>query len=210
MQPDPNKQASGLRDKIFAIGRNLADLEPGALADLRREAGEATAPRPAYFWRLAARHEVIRHNEESWLRIIRIMAILTDKGDPEGKLSPHVSKSAANNWRGLGAALCDGGDPQWGVGELDPRPMLSELRFARMLAATGDMRADLMERAARALAAKKSPGTGGVDCADLAWFLLYSNDPKPGQTLARSYYARLDRGAASDQPDDASITGDDE
>ena len=207
MQPEPNKQASSLPETIFAIGRTLADLEPGALADLRREAGEGSGPRPSYFWRLAARHEAIRHNEESWLRIIRIMAILTDKGAPKGKLSPHVSKSAANNWRGLGVALCDGGDPQWGVGQLDPRPMLSELRFARLLAATGDMRADLMEHAARALTAKKSPGTGGVDCTDLARFLLYPNDPEPGRSLARSYYARLDRGAASDQPE---ITGDDE
>ena len=207
MQPEPNKQAENLPDTIFQIGRSLAGLEPGALADLRREAGEAIAPRSAYFWRLAARHEVIRHNEDSWLRIIRSMAILTDKGAPKGKLSPHVSKSAANNWRGLGAALCDGGDRQWGAGQLDPRPMLSELRFARLLAATGGMRADLMERAARALTTKKSPGTGGVDCTDLARFLLYPNDPEPGRSLARSYYARMDRGAASDQPE---ITGDDE
>ena len=195
MQPEPNKQASTLHETIFAIGRTLAGLEPGALADLRCEAGDATAARPAYFWRLAARHAAIRYNEESWLRIIRIMAILTDKGAPEGKPSPHVGKSSANNWRGLGAALCDGGDRQWGIGQRDPRPMLSELRFARLLAATGDMRADLMERAARALTAKKSPGTSGVDCTDLARFLLCPNDPKPGQTIARSYYARLDRGA---------------
>ena len=209
MQPDPNKQASGLSETISKIGSTLAGLEPGALADLRREAGEAAAPRPAYFWRLAARHEAIRHNEDSWLRIIRIMAILTDQGAPEGKPSPHAPKSAANNWRGLGAALCDGGDRQWGAGQLDPRPMLSQLRFARLLAATGNMRADLMERAARALAAKKSPG-GGLDCIDLAHFLLRPDDPEPGRSLARSYYARLDRGAVSDKPDDASITGDDE
>ena len=184
MQPEPNKQAENLPDTIYEIGYKLAGLEPGALADLRREAGEATAPRPAYFWRLAARYKEIKDNEEGWLRIIRIMAILTDKGDPKGKRSPHVSKSAANNWRGLGAALCDGGDPQWGVGQLKPRPMLSELRFARLLAATGDTRADLMERAARALAAKKSPGTSGVDCTDLARFLLYPDDPEPGHKLA--------------------------
>jgi CRISPR system Cascade subunit CasB len=213
MQPEPRNQVSGnptsgLADTIFQIGRSLSGLEPGALAELRREAGGGNAPRPAYFWRLAARHDVIRFDEAGWLRIIRIMAIITDKGEPKGKLSPHAPKSAANNWRGLGAALCDGGDRAWGAGQLDPRPMLSELRFARLLAATGDMRSDLMERAARALAAKKAPGGGGVDCTELARFLLRPDDPEHGRSLARSYYARLDRGQTNDALVDA--TGDDE
>jgi CRISPR system Cascade subunit CasB len=208
MQPESieqvaGTQAPGLPDTIFQIGRSLSGLAPGALADLRREAGDSLAPRPAYFWRLAARHELIRYDEANWLRVIRIMAILTDKGDPKGKISPHAPKSAANNWRGLGAALCDGGDRAWGAGQLDPRPMLSELRFARLLAATGDMRGDLMERAARALAAKKSPGGSGVDCTELARFLLRPDDPEPGRSLARSYYARLDRGQIADLPDAA-------
>jgi CRISPR system Cascade subunit CasB len=210
MQPEPSKHIHDLSDTIFQIGRALSNLEPGALADLRREAGDDLAPHPAYFWRLAARYQIIRYNEKTWLRIIRIMAILTDKGEPNAKVSPHASKSAANSWRGFGAALCDGGDRLWGIGQLDPRPMLSELRFARLLAAKGDMRADLMERAVRALAAKKLPGSGGVDCADLARFLLRPDDPDHGRSLARSYYARLDRGTAQDTPDTATITGDDE
>lgn len=196
------------RSTVKAIGQALAALEPGPLADLRRETGDPDAPRPAAFWRLAVRHPLIGRNEATWLRIIRIMAVLTDKGAPEGKASPHQDK------RGLGAALCDGGDTQWGFGELDPRPMLSELRLARLLAARDDMRADLMERAVRALAAKKPPGSGGVDCSDLAKFLLFSDDPEPGRRLARSYYARLDRTKRiepSDEPDTAAhSTGDDE
>jgi CRISPR system Cascade subunit CasB len=197
-------------DTMVQIGQSLADLDADALAELRRGPGRGSRPQPAYFWRLAARHAIIRSDEDAWLRIIRIMAILTDTGNVVGKLSPHAGKSAANHWRGFGTALCDGGDRQWGVTYFDRHPMLSELRLARLLVATGDMRADLMERAARALAAKKPPGSGGVDCADLADFLLRLDDPEPGRRLARSYYARLERGMATDHPTDTSATGDDE
>jgi CRISPR system Cascade subunit CasB len=201
MQPKTNSSAEAkagslsdpIEETVFAIGNALAKLDPGALAQLRREPGDPLAPRPPYFWRLRSRHPEISGNEEAWLRIIRMMAILTDKGDAKDKRSPHRAKSIKNNHLGFGASLCDGGDPAWGVGELEPKAMLSELRFARLLAATGTMRADLLERAARALAAKKSASGNGFDCADIAKFLLDENDPKHGQRLARDYYARLDR-----------------
>ena len=207
MQPDTVDHKTDLKDKIFEIGRTLAALEPGALAELRREQPDAMAPHPAYFWRLAARHKLYPSDETRWVRIIRIMAILTEKGNSEGKKSPHAAKSHANGWRGLGAALCDGADTSWGASQSDPRPMLSELRFARLLAAKGEMRAVLMERAARALAAKK-PAGAGVDCIDLAKFLLYDTDPVPARNLARDYYARLDRSRNANASDDAEIPSD--
>jgi hypothetical protein len=70
--------------------------------------------------------------------------------------------------------------------------MLSEPRFARLLAARAAMRVELLERAARALAAKKPPGSG-VNCTDLANFLLYPDTPSHVRKLAKDYYARLDR-----------------
>ena len=135
------------------------------------------------------------------------MAILTDKGDPKGKRSPHRAKSNDGKWLGFGASLCDGGDPAWAVGEPEPRAMLSELRFARLLAATGTIRADLLERTARALAAKKLAGGKGFDCTDIAKFLLFDDNPKHGKRLARDYYARLDRGYTDEAPN--ADTGDD-
>jgi CRISPR system Cascade subunit CasB len=206
MQPetDPTAPAKDgtntdpIEQTVFAIVNTLAKLEPGALAQLRREAGDPLAPRPPYFWRLLSRHPEIGRNEEMWLRIVRIMAILTDKGDPKEKRSPHRARSFKNKYLGFGASLCDGGGPAWGVGELEPKAMLSELRFARLLAATGNIRADLLERAARALAAKKSAGSNRFDCADVAKFLLFEDDPKHGQRLARDYYVRLDRGHNDD------------
>lgn len=208
MQPetDPSANAKNgtindlIGETVFAIGNALAKLEPGALAQLRREAGDPLAPRPPYFWRLLSRHPELGRNEVMWARIIRIMAILTDKGDPQDKRSAHRAKSIGNNQLGFGASLCDGGDPAWGTGALEPRAMLSELRFARLLAATGSMRADLLERAARALAAKKPAAGVGFDCADLAKFLLFEDIPKHGQRLARDYYARLDRGNKDNAP----------
>ena len=184
---------TSLSNTIAAIGNTLAELDPGALAELRRKPADENDQRPAYFYRLVARHGISKRQEDSWVRIIRIMAILTAKGAPDGKKSPH-SGSSKDDWRGLGTALCDGGDPKWGRGE---RAFISEQRFARLLAAKGEARAGLMERAARALATKKPVGTG-VDCTQLARFLLWPDDPGPARALARDYYARLDGAARND------------
>lgn len=193
MQPEPTVDKPTLGKTIADIGQALADLDPGALAELRRMSLVGDAPGAPYFWRLVARHDFGRHERLlTWARIVQIMAILTDKGAPNGRKSVHAPASEDNGWRGLGNALCDGGDPAWGKGEIDPRPMLSELRFARLLTARGAMRAELMERAARAFAAKKPPGAQ-VNCTDLARCLLDPHNPEHTRKLARDYYARLDR-----------------
>lgn len=175
------------------IGRTLASLDPGALAELRRLSLEGDEPGAPYFWRLAARHDFGGGDRlRTWARIVQIMAILTDKGAPEGKRSPHEAASKENGWRGFGHALCDGSDTAWGIGTANPRPMLSEQRLARLLAAKGMMRNDLVERAVRALAANKPPGAA-VNCTDIARLLLFPDNPDHARKLARDYYARLDR-----------------
>lgn len=208
MQPDPPVDRSKFGDKIFAIGQSLAGLDPGPLADLRRMSLDGDQAGAPYFWRLASRHDFgPQARLQTWARIVQIMAILTNKGQPEGRRSPHVPPTKDNGWRGLGHALCDGADPAWGEGETDPRPMLSELRFARLLAARGSMQAELMERAARALAAKKPPATG-VNCVDLAWLLVDPGNPAHARKLARDYYTRLDRARRNDdQTTDTHTTG---
>lgn len=209
MHPEPQSDQPKLKDTIYEIGRALASLDPGALADLRRLSLDGDHAGAPYFWRLASRHDFGTDARlATWARIVQIMAILTDKGVADGKRSPHDPPTKENGWRGLGHALCDGGDPAWGRGETEPRPMLSELRFARLLAARDTVRADLMERAARALATKKPPGAG-VNCSDLAHVLLYPDTPCHARKLARDYYARLDRTRrAEDAPNDAPATGD--
>lgn len=211
MHAEPLVDRRPLRDTIFEIGRTLAGLDPGALADLRRLSLDGDRAGAPYFWRLADRHSFATDARlEIWARIVQIMAILTDKGAPEGKRSPHEPPTSQDGWRGLGTALCDGGDPAWGRGETEPRPMLSELRFARLLAARGALRAELLERAIRALAVEKPPGAG-VDCTDLAWFLLDPDNPSHTRKLARDYYARLDRaGRADNATTDDTALGDTE
>jgi CRISPR system Cascade subunit CasB len=193
--PKPSEN-TWLGTTVAEIGHGLASLDPGPLADLRRMSFDTDHPGTPMFWRLVNKHQLHRQ-QERWARIIQMMAILTDKGDPEGRTSPHAPRSEANGWRGLGHALCDGGDVSWGAGESDPRPMLSESRFARLLAAKGKPRHDLLRRAVRALAAKK-PGGAPLDCADIAKLLLFADDPNVTRRLANHYYARLDRAQKRD------------
>jgi CRISPR system Cascade subunit CasB len=137
------------------------------------------------FWRLAAQHpDTIGRAQvaTSWMEILRILAILTPKGDPESRSSLH------NPRRRLGEVLCDGGDRDW----VGPRPVVSELRLARLLSARGPQRADLLRHAARMVA--HSRRDAGVNVADIAMVLLLPSD---GRRLAEPYYRRLDRAEAA-------------
>ena len=156
--------------------RTIRQLEPGPLAELRRMDHDTGAPA---FWRLAARHPRIRDEQEQWIEIVRILAILTPRGDVAPRPPLHDPQ------RRLGEALCDGGDPGW----VGPTPMVSEPRLTQLMAARGPQRAVLLTRAARMLARTRKPGSG-VDVVDVAYTLL---KPEDGQRLAKPYYRRLDR-----------------
>ena len=169
-------------DAAIAAAARLRHLEPGPLAELRRMTPGAGAP---LFWRLAARHpDTIGRDKdkESWMEILRILSILTPKGDPESRSLLH------NPRRRLGEVLCDGGDPDW----VGPRPVVSELRLARLMSARGPQRVDLLRHAARMIA--HSRRDVGVDVADIAMVLLHPSDVR---RLAEPYYRRLDRAEAT-------------
>lgn len=170
-------------DAATAAAAALRGLAPGDLAELRRMGPENPAP---WFWRLAARHGAIRHREEDWIHIVRILAILTPRGDPEKRSRLHQPT------RHLGELLCDGGDSSWpDPSQAQPRPAYSELRFAKLLESKGNQRPVLLARAARSLARSMPPG-GGVDVKDIAFAVLYSDSAEVNNSLARAYYARLD------------------
>ena len=162
----------------------LTRLSPGDLAELRRMEPGNLAP---WFWRLAARHPAtIGRREEDWMHVLRILAILTPRGDPERR--PRLHRPG----RRLGAALCDGGDHAWpDTAQLPPRPAYSELRFAKLLESRGPQRPLLLTRAARSLARSMPPG-GGLDVRDIAFAVLYPERDGVNSALARYYYARLD------------------
>ena len=168
-----------------ATARMLQGLEPGPLAELRRMEGGAGA---AGFWHLAAHHpETVGRDQERWMAIVRIMAILTPKGEPEARRPLHDAR------RPLGTVLCDGGDPGW-PDSATPRPVLSESRLGRLIASRGKQREVLLTRAARAIARTRQPGSG-VNVVDIAWTLLDPDSDYGARRLAEPYYLRLDRAA---------------
>jgi CRISPR system Cascade subunit CasB len=202
-------EPQSLEQKIFDLSGQMLALDPGPVAKLRRmEPGEHGPPA---YWRLAAKCGFLNGDADRWMQIVKIMAILTPKGERDGtgesdKL--HQVKYKLGNgelWRGLGAVLCDGGDPGW-------RPQNSETadgvvpqkRLARFLAMPADQRRDALERLARTIARTRQRDCG-VNCIDIARLILAS-DPKPTlQKLARDYYQRLDSAARSTNDKEKSV-----
>jgi len=175
------KVEESVKISAFKIGK----LEPGPLAELRRMKNNLGSP---LFWRLASIFpETIGSNKhDEWVVIIRILAILTEKGDPKARGKLH------NPNRPLGQVLCDAGNPgnTWPENRtLKPIPKFSEHRFMQLLSSRGKQRAVLVERAARILARTMASGSG-LDVTHLAWAIL---NPENGEILAREYYKRLDQ-----------------
>lgn len=181
-----------LNDAVTEISATLSRLKPGPLAELRRM--KPDGPGTPDFWRLAAELDLHQGRIDAWMRIVRIMAILTDKGAPETRIPLHDPK------RPLGRVLADGGDIEWRPppGEKDPSPVLSEARFARFVALTPDRRGEALERIARALARTRRPGHG-VNCRDIAALLIDGDSPDHVRKLARDFYNRLDGAKRQDE-----------
>lgn len=184
MPPHETPSEAACAAAAIAAAETIRHLDPGALAALRRMKAESAAPA---FWRLAAQHRGTIGRQDlveqwKWTAILRILAILTPRGEPDKRPPLH------NPSRSLGAVLCDGGDPGW-PGDERPRPVFSERRLAQLMAARGTQRAVLLTRAARALARSMQPGSG-VNVPDIALALLFPDD---GRRLAEPYYRRLDR-----------------
>ena len=174
---------ASLPQVVVQVAEFIQHLEPGPLAELRRL--DAGRPAPA-FWRLAVRYPNsvgAPSRQASWISIVRIIATLMPKGDPAQRPRLHDPR------RRLGEVLCDGGDPAWPGGNADARPVYSEARFNRLLAARGRHREILMERAARTIARSRQPDSG-VNLVDVAYTLFRPTDRR---WLAESYYRRLDR-----------------
>ena len=171
-----------LKEKVVALSDELLRLDPGDLAELRRfQPGEAG---PLAYWRLAAKCGFLDDSPERWGPLVRILAILTPKGEKRARGRLHDPK------RSLGAVLCDGGDPTWSR-DREARPMLSETRLTRLLATSPAQRADAVTRIARMLAARREPGTG-LNTVELAALLLSNEGEAEMRRIAREFYRRLD------------------
>lgn len=159
--------------------REMDRLGPGPMAALRRMTADNPAPA---FWKLAVRHErvMLGSQRDIWIEIVRFLAILTPRGAPETRPKLH----SADPKRRLGAALCDGGNPEWN----GPRPVMSERRLALLFASRGAARTDALIRAARMLATTRDP-KAGIDAVGVAWAFLAPDNTNP---IAEAYYRRLD------------------
>lgn len=174
-----------LEQTINSLSKEMKLLGAGPLAELRRMAVDG--PGTADFWRLASCYGFLESsNTDSWMRIVKIMAILTPKGEPAGRPPLHDKN------RSLGKVLCDGGHEDWSAAS--DTPFLSETRLARLLAQHPAQRAGALERLARALATKRDPKIG-INCVDIAALLYPSNESHHLRNLARTYYRRLDSAA---------------
>ena len=176
-----NKNSTWLDEQCSAAlsaAAALRQLSVGDLAELRRMPPTG-AP---VFWLLAARHPDTIGHGCLWVTIIRVLAILTPRGNPAQRPDLHQQK------RPLGEVLCDGGDPGWSGAS----PVFSQARLRHLIAAPQDQRARLLERAARMIGGRMVPG-GGVNVTHIAAAVLTRD---PGKLLARPYYRRLDRAEA--------------
>lgn len=163
MPPEENKQTLG--ETVFQLAQNMVKLDPGQLARLRRM--DPDGPGEGDFWRLAVRQDL--HTDSKSLLLVRLLALLTPKGDPDSPKKLHDRNKP------LGEALCDAGYP--------------ETRLLNFLALPYSMRGEALERMARWLAAK---GHNGVNCTDIAC-LLFSDEVSHSRRLAETYYRAKDK-----------------
>lgn len=186
MTPPDAADLAAAAAAALAAASEMQRLDPGPMAELRRMTPDAPAPA---FWRLAVRHRAMTGSPErraDWVQILKILALLTPKGAPEGRPPLHAYK------RPLGAVLCDGGDPDWKPQGTPPDGVFSERRLVQFMATRGKARGEGLERAARMIAAKRNPASG-IDVTQITFALLWPTYAAP--LIAEAYFKRLDSAA---------------
>lgn len=184
-----------LNETMKVLSKELLRLQPGALAELRRM--DPDGPGTPDYWRLATACGFLEDTRaDAWIQIVKILAILTPKGER------HHADRLHDGRHGFGTALCDGGNPAWG-GNSRARPVLSESRLARFLAQPASQRGPALERLARQLARSRDRGHG-LNCREIAELLLNPENKFIQRDIAAAYYKRLDDAArTSDKTENA-------
>ncbi|MFZ1107584.1 MAG: type I-E CRISPR-associated protein Cse2/CasB [Rhodomicrobium sp.] len=174
--------------EIGYLSKRLPTVSTGDRARLRREAVGRKGVGSPGLWRLLVGlgfkiEKTSEEKIEKWATVMQAMAILTPRPAHDGTLfEPH----SGDDSRAFGRALCDGGNLAWDPKKPDARPVVSELRLAKMLAAKGKLRRELVIRAAKIIAKSGAP----VNCIDIAGFVLDEDQEWPANAIAKSYYAR--------------------
>ena len=173
--PEGVQRPMGLPQAIPKIAHEIARLDPGPAAALRR--GPYRGAGAAAFWKLLARHKPVdaAFNEVGWAALIQAIAVLTPKGRDPQKQSAHDFKLA------MGRALHDA--------------RISELRLARLLAAAPELRGEVAVRLCRRLAAGEPKPFNLVTLGDFV--LRGSRDTD--RRIARDYYRAYAAAAAAER-----------
>lgn len=137
MADDPDPTAR----RALALAHAIAAADPGEKAEVRRMGTEG-AP---VFWRQVVRLGIRPQEEADWLRIARLIALMTPAS---------TETSIHDKDRRFGAVLAAAD--------------FSEQRLARLLAARGTARAEALERAIRMIARARPK----LDVVGLARFAL--------------------------------------
>ena len=167
--------ARNLREAIPKIASEIARLDPGPAAALRRGPREGAGA--AAFWKLlASHHPVAAHDEPGWAALIQAVALLTPKGRPPEKRPAHDPSLP------MGRALYEAG--------------FSELRLARLLSAVSELRREVAVRTCRRLAAGEF---NRFNLVTLGEFVLFGGD-RTDRQIARDYY-RAHAAAARESQD---------
>ncbi len=160
----PGETPAATASLIARLAREIATLDPGSAAALRRGAQHGAGA--AAFWKLFAKYEMSPTEEDGWSALIQAIAILTPKGK-RNEEAPTLS--VYDPTTPMGAALHEAG--------------VSELRLARLLTARPNMRRALVVRLCRRLAAAD---LRRFDLKTLAYFIRSGG--VAGRRIARDYY----------------------
>ncbi|MFN3615931.1 MAG: type I-E CRISPR-associated protein Cse2/CasB [Rubrimonas sp.] len=153
----PDAPAPTFADAVRRLAREIALLEPGPLAELRRLDPEAP---PAAFWRLVHRCDLAAAHRDlrGWERLARALAVLTPTGRDPSKRPAHDGAAP------LGRVVADAG--------------VSEQRVMRLLAAAPPQRREILARLCRRLARADMR----LDAVQLGRLMI---DDQAGETLRR-------------------------
>lgn len=172
--------AQNLRDAIPRIASEIARLDPGPAAALRR--GPYKGAGAAAFWKLLASHNPVgtAHNEPGWAALIQAIAVLTPKGSDPKKQSAHDYSVP------MGRVLCEA--------------RFSEARLARLLSTAPGLRREVAVRTCRRLAAGEF---NRFDLVTLGKFVLFGGD-RTDRRIARDYYRARDAAERASQDGETS------
>lgn len=176
-QPLPTERPADFGSTVWGIARDIADLDPGAAAALRR--GPLEGSGAAAFWKLLATYEPedAVQNELGWAALIQAIAILTPKG--QGSRSAHGKTPMGERRRSA-----HGKTP---MGEALVKAKVSDERLAHLLATKGDQRRETAVRLCRRLAATETPP---FNLTTLGHFIVHGSE-KTDRRIAREFYYAL-------------------